>query len=153
WNGARARLVEAGALTAEGDITRLGARIGELPLPPRLALMLVRAAERGQAMLAAEIAAILSERDLGGRSTHLDQRLSRFRSENGQRSRAMRDLATRWARMAGGKPAAPMSTGAVLALGFPERIARLRGQAAGRFVLAAGRGAVLDETDPNATQP
>jgi len=152
WRLARERLVASHALTTEGELTALGKRISDLPLPPRLALMVLKAAERGQAMLAAEIAAILSERDLGGRSTDLDQRLSRFRSDNGQRAKAMRDLAGRWARMAGGKAGAPMTPGAVLALGFPERIARLRGQAAGRFVLAAGRGAVLDETDPSATQ-
>jgi ATP-dependent helicase HrpB len=152
WRAARQLLVGSGALTADGELTALGKRLGDLPLPPRLALMVVRAAERGQARLAADIAAILSERDLGGRSTDLDQRLSRFRVENGQRARAMRDLAARWARLAGGKDAPAISPGAVLALGFPERIARLRGQAPGRFLLAGGRGAMLDEADPLATQ-
>lgn len=45
-----------------------------------------------------------------------------------------------------------MSAASILALGFPERIGKLRGQAPGRFVLAGGRGAILDETDPLATQ-
>lgn len=152
WQAARKLLIESGALTPRGELTGLGGRIGAFPLPPRLALMVLRGAERGQARLAAEIAAILSERELGGRSNDLDQRLARFRVEQGHRPRAMRDLAMRWARLAGGSEAAPMSPGAVLALGFPERIARLRGQAAGRFVLAAGRGAMLEETDPLATQ-
>jgi ATP-dependent helicase HrpB len=152
WRAAQQLLMASKALTAEGELTPLGKRLGDLPLPPRMALMLLRAAERGQARLGAEIAAILSERDLGGRSTDLDQRLSRFRSENGQRARAMRDLAARWAKLAGGKDAPAISAGAVLAHGFPERIAKSRGQAAGRFLLAGGRGAVLDETDPMATQ-
>lgn len=152
WRLARERLVSSGALTAAGDITQLGGRLGDLPLPPRLALMVLRAAENGQAMLGAEIAALMSERDLGGRSSEVEQRLSRFRSDNGPRARGMRDLAVRWAKLAGGKPGAPMSPAAVLALGFPERIAKLRGQAPGRFILAGGRGAVLDETDPLATQ-
>jgi ATP-dependent helicase HrpB len=152
WRLARERLVASGALTQDGELTKLGARLGDLPLPPRLALMVLRAADQGQAMLAAEIAAIMSERDLGGRSSDLDQRLSRFRSDNGQRARAMRDLAARWARTAGGKPGAPISSASILALGFPERIGKLRGQAPGRFVLAGGRGAVLDESDPLATQ-
>jgi ATP-dependent helicase HrpB len=152
WRAARNLLAASKALTAEGELTTLGKRLGDLPLPPRLALMVLRAAERGQARLAADIAAILSERDLGGRSTDLDQRLSRFRTENGQRARAMRDLAARWARLAGGKDAPAISPGAVLALGFPERVARLRGQTAGRFLLAGGRGAMLDEADPLATQ-
>lgn len=153
WRLARERLIASGALTADGELTALGRRISDLPLAPRLALMVMKAGERGQALLAAEIAAILSERDLGGRSTDLDQRLSRFRSDSGPRARAMRDLAGRWARMAGGKAGAPMTPGAVLAMGFPERIARLRGQTAGRFLLAGGRGALLDESDPSATQP
>lgn len=152
WRAARNLLAASNALTAEGELTTLGKRLGDLPLPPRLALMVLRAAERGQARLAADIAAILSERDLGGRSTDLDQRLSRFRTENGQRAHAMRDLAARWARLAGGKDAPAISPGAVLALGFPERVARLRGQTAGRFLLAGGRGAMLDEADPLATQ-
>jgi len=152
WRAARKLLVASNALTADGELNALGKRLGDLPLPPRLALMVLRAAERGQARLAADIAAILSERDLGGRSTDLDQRLSRFRTENGQRARAMRDLASRWARLAGGKDAPAISPGAVLALGFPERVARLRGQAAGRFLLAGGRGAMLEEADPLARQ-
>jgi ATP-dependent helicase HrpB len=152
WRAARSLLATSNAVTAEGELTTLGKRLSDLPLPPRLALMVLRAAERGQARLAADIAAILSERDLGGRSTDLDQRLARFRTENGQRARAMRDLAARWARLAGGKDAPATSPGAVLALGFPERVARLRGQAAGRFLLAGGRGAMLDEADPLATQ-
>ncbi len=152
WRAARQLLVKSGALTSEGELTALGKQLGDLPLPPRLALMVLRAAERGQARLAADIAAILSERDLGGRSTDLDQRLSRFRGDTGQRARAMRDLAARWARLAGGKEASAISPGAVLALGFPERVARLRGQAAGRYLLAGGRGAMLDEADPLATQ-
>jgi len=152
WQLARDRLLNSQALALDGGITALGKRLGDFPLPPRLALMVLRGAELGQAQLAADIAALLSERDLGGRSTDLDQRLSRFRSENGPRAKAMRDLANRWAKLAGGKPAAAMSAAAVLALGFPERIGRLRGAAAGRYILAGGRGAVLDETDPMASQ-
>lgn len=153
WRGARDRLIDSGALARSGELTPLGKRLGDMPLPPRLALMVLRAADEGQAKLAAEIAALLSERDLGGRSTDLEQRLSRFRSDNGQRARGMRDLAARWARLAGGKADAPASAASVLALGFPERIGKLRGQAQGRFILAGGRGAMLDETDPMATQP
>lgn len=152
WRLARERLVAGHTLTAEGEITALGKRLSDFPLPPRLALMLLRGAELGQGQIAADIAALLSERDLGGRSIDLDLRLSRFRTDNGPRSRAMRDLAVRWAKLAGGKPAAPISAASVLALGFPERIGRLRGSAAGRFILAGGRGAVIDETDPMASQ-
>lgn len=152
WRHARGVLTGGGAMTSEGELTALGKRIGDLALPPRLALMVLRAAERGAGKLASEIAAVMSERDLGGRSVDLDERIARFRNENGQRAKAMRELAGRWAKAAGGKESSELSAAAVLALGFPERIARLRGAAAGRFVMAGGRGAMLDETDPLARQ-
>ena len=149
WRAAQAALVSGGALTSTGEISALGKRIGELPLPPRLAMMVLQGAASGQAHLAADIAAIMSERDLGGRSSDLDDRLRRFRNDNGPRGKAMRDLAQRWARLAGGNAnGAPASSAAILARAFPERIARSRGQAPGRFVLSGGRGAMLDETDP-----
>jgi len=152
WRHARSVLLSGQAMTADGELTALGKRLGDLALPPRLALMVLRAGEQGDAQLAADIAAIMSERDLGGRSIDIDERLSRFRSENGQRARAMRDLAKRWAKSAGGGDAHGSNAGAVLALGFPERIARARGGATGRFVMAGGRGAMLDETDPLARE-
>ncbi len=152
WRHARGVLLKAGALTADGELTSLGQRVGDLALPPRLALMVLRAAEQGNARLAAEIAAVMSERDLGGRSVDLDERLARFRTETGQRAKAMRDLATRWEKAAGGAHGGGGSAAAVLALGFPERIAKLRGAAPGRFVMAGGRGAMLEETDPLARQ-
>jgi ATP-dependent helicase HrpB len=148
---AQAALETAGALK-DGQLTDLGQRIGRLALPPRLALMVVRAAGKGWAKLAGEIAALLSERDLGGRSIDIEDRLSRFRSDNGPRAKAMRDLARRWAKDAGGKDADDGSPGDVLALGFPERIAKSRG-APGRFVLAAGRGGMMDEADRLAREP
>lgn len=152
WRHARSVLLSGGAMTVDGELTALGRRLGELALPPRLALMVLRASEQGDAQLAADIAALMSERDLGGRSVDVDERLSRFRSDNGQRGRAMRDLARRWAKSAGGGEASGASAGAVLALAFPERIARARGGAPGRFLLAGGRGAMLDETDPLARE-
>lgn len=144
---AQALLRSAGAIDEAGALTALGKRIGRIGLPPRLAVMVVRAADKGAGLLAAEIAAVMSERELGGRSTDIEDRLARFRNDNGPRAKAMRDLAKRWAREAGGKAdGGALSAGAVLALGFPERIARTRG-AGGRFVMAGGRGCVLDETE------
>jgi ATP-dependent helicase HrpB len=155
WNVARGALVDSGAMDTTGALTDLGRRIGAIALPPRLALMVLRAGQEGEADLAADIAALMSERELGGRSVDLDERLARFHADNGPRSRAMRDLARRWARQAGGAaPAEPYrGAGAVLAAAFPERIARARPGAPGRFQLASGRGALLDETDPLARAP
>lgn len=154
WNAGRDGLRDGGAIDAAGALTDLGARIGLIALPPRLALMVLRAGQDGEAGLAANIAALMSERELGGRSVDLDERLARFRTDNGVRGRAMRDLASRWAKQAGGAHTnVDAGAGAVLAAAFPERIARARPGAPGRFQLASGRGARLDETDPLAREP
>lgn len=147
WRLAEERLMEAGALTAEGALTPLGALISELPLPPRLGLMVTRAREQGLGPLAGEIAALLTERDLGGRSVDLSDRLARFRRDPGPRAQALRALARRWggARSAGAR--GDEAAGQVLALGFPERIARARPGGGGRFLMAGGRGGRLEESD------
>ncbi len=152
WRHARGVLQNGGAMKPDGELTPIGKRIGEIALPPRLALMVLRAAETGDEMLGAEIAALMSERELGGRSVDLGERLTRFRSDNGHRARAMRDLAKRWAKAAGGGDVGGGQAGSVFVRAFPERIARARGGAAGRFLLAGGRGAMLNETDPLARE-
>lgn len=153
WRMARDSLVRAGALDDQGALTVWGKRISDLALPPRLALMVVQAAENGQARLGAALAAVLSERDLGGRSTDIDDRLVRASSETSPRARAMRRLVDRWTRDAGERAgSADASAGAVLAAAFPERIALARPGHPGRFLLAGGRGAWLDETDPLARE-
>ena len=59
-------------------------------------------------------------------------------------------MAERWAQMASANPpSSPLkdgetSAGALLALAYPERIAKNRGGAAGAFLLANGRGAQID---------
>src|SRR5262249_6662876 len=63
---AKALLGELGAIDPEGRITEEGRRLRELPLPPRLARMVVDAAAAGEAERAAEIAVVLTERGLGG---------------------------------------------------------------------------------------
>ena len=155
WSAARAGLAAGGAIGPAGELTELGRKISVIALPPRLALMVLRAAEEGEAGLAAEIAALMSERELGGRSSDLDDRLARFRADSAPRARAMRELAQRWAKQAGGARAGDLNRGAgpLLAAAFPERIARARPGAPGRFQLASGRGALLDESDPLARAP
>jgi ATP-dependent helicase HrpB len=63
---ARARLTTLGALDGDGRPTAHGRAVAGLPLPPRLAHMLLTAAASGAAPLAAEAAMLLSERGLGG---------------------------------------------------------------------------------------
>lgn len=60
-------LAMLGALDAKGAITPLGQRMQALPLHPRLARLMVHAADSGLVAPAAVIAAILSERDVFAR--------------------------------------------------------------------------------------
>jgi ATP-dependent helicase HrpB len=155
-DAARDELTELEALDADGRITATGKRLRSLPLAPRLARMVISAAELGHAAEAAEIAAVMVERGLGGSDADLVHRLDSFRRDRSRRAGDMRKLAAGWARMAGaGGPAAlreDLSIARMLALAFPERIGKARG-APGRYVLANGRGASLDATHPLARSP
>ena len=155
----RAELLALGALTDDGRLTALGCAISRVPLPPRLAVMLIDAAASGHADLAASIAAVLVERGLGGGDTDLSTRLSHFRSDRSQRADDMRKLSRQWAakaeRLAGSvgpRPSVAGSAPAVLALAYPDRIARSRGSG-GAYLLVNGRAAKLDDGDPLSRQP
>jgi ATP-dependent helicase HrpB len=154
------------ALDGRGHITAMGKRLRSLPLPPRLARMIIVAVGLGYAEEAAEIAAVMVERGLGGNDPDLAHRLEGFRRDRSRRAGDMRKLAAGWARMAsamhGEIPAraqgpfrddgGELSVARMLALAFPERIGKLRG-APGQFLLANGRGANLDPTHPLARAP
>jgi ATP-dependent helicase HrpB len=94
---ARTLLRELGALDADGRITTEGKSLRALALPPRLARMIVDSHRLGAGAEAAEIAAVLTERGLGGDSADLDFRLDQFRRDRSQRASNARSLAQRWA--------------------------------------------------------
>jgi ATP-dependent helicase HrpB len=96
---ARARLAALDALDADGRPTAHGRAIAALSMPPRLAHMLLRAAERGWTRTAAEAAVLLSERGLGGNDPDLEVRLRRWRADRGAKAEAARGLARRWRSM------------------------------------------------------
>jgi len=118
--------------------------VAKLPLPARLAHMVISAARDGEALLAARIAMVLTEQGLGGRSADLRDRLHKFASERGQRADSARGLADRIARLAGGArgDANEDHAGRILAIAYPDRVAKAR---QGGFSLANGRAAVIDE--------
>jgi ATP-dependent helicase HrpB len=156
---AKALLGELGAIDPAGRITQEGRRLRELPLPPRLARMVVDAAAADAAELAADIAVILTERGLGGSDVDLGHRLDALRRDRSQRGREARAMAKRWSQMARagekreqGRGEDEFSVGALLALAYPDRIAKNRG-AGGAFLLANGRGANVDETSALAGEP
>jgi len=94
---ARSLLRELGALDGDGRITAEGNSLRALALPPRLARMIVDSHRLGAGEEAAEIAAILTERGLGGDSVDLEYRLDQFRRDRAQRATSARSLARRWA--------------------------------------------------------
>ncbi|MEW6645185.1 MAG: ATP-dependent helicase HrpB [Pseudomonadota bacterium] len=153
---ARALLEELDALDGDGRITTEGKSLRALALPPRLARMIVDSHRLGGGAEAATIAAIVTERGLGGDSVDLDARLDQFRRDRSPRAAQARQLAERWAGQVaateGDAPdQAPPSTGVMLALAFPDRVARNRGT--GGFVLANGRGAAIEPTSALARAP
>jgi ATP-dependent helicase HrpB len=161
---ARGLLRELGALDVDGRITAEGKSLRALALPPRLARMIVDSHRLGTGRVAAEIAAVLTERGLGGDHVDLDVRLDVFRRDRSQRAESARSLAQRWASQvasspqggeAGGKArvadSEPPSNGVMLAFAFPDRVARNRGN--GSFVLANGRGASIGQTAALARAP
>jgi ATP-dependent helicase HrpB len=154
---AQSLLRDLGAIDADGRITDEGRRLRALPLPPRLARMVIDAAAEGCADLAADIAVVLTERGLGGADVDLRHRLDTFRRDRSRRADDARRMAQRWAGLAQGNDSSrvpdPPSVGDLLALAYPERIARNRGGGTGAFLLANGRGAGLDPASPLAREP
>ncbi len=152
-NEAIRHLQAIGALDEQGRITEDGKAIRALPLPPRLARMLMEAGKRGQALLAAEIAALLTERGLGGQAVNLEHQLDQFRRDRSSRAEEMRRLAKGWA------AAVPntvikteLSPGSILALAYPDRVAKARGTT-GAFIMENGRAASVEAHDSLAREP
>ena len=145
WAEATALLRGLEAIDTDGRITTEGKALSRLPLHPRLAHMVHRAAEEDDALTAAEIAVLIGERGLGGDETDIAGRLERFRRERGKRADEARGLARRWAGMVGNSGTGG-EVGRHLARAYPDRVAQRAG-GRGRFRLANGRQATLEETE------
>ncbi|MEL7032370.1 MAG: ATP-dependent helicase HrpB [Pseudomonadota bacterium] len=139
---AKADLVALGALTPTGSLTDKGAAMIKLPMSPRLASLIISASSPQQKALAARIAALASERGVGGNSADLTERLARFDQERSPRAKQLRRQAERW-----GGSATPAGAAAdVLASGWPDMIARKRAGTTDQYVLASGRAGQVEAT-------
>jgi len=153
-NEAKALLTQLGAIDAQGRITAEGRQLRALPLPPRLARMVVDASAEGAGEAAAAIAAVITERGLGGDDPDLRHRLDQFRRDRSRRAKEARAMVTRWVdtldvRGRDGDD----SPGSLLALAYPDRIAKNRGGGGGAFLLASGRGGAVDKASALAREP
>jgi ATP-dependent helicase HrpB len=115
--------------------------------------MVVEAARQGAGQRAAETAAILSERGLGGDDPNLEHRLDNFRRDRSRRAEDARAMAKRWAQTAGKGDGGELSPGQLLALAYPDRIAKRRGGEGSSFLLANGRAGNLDPASSLAREP
>jgi ATP-dependent helicase HrpB len=151
---ARRRLESLGALDESGRPTRHGRAIADLPLPPRLAHMLIEADARGWAATAAAVAVLLSERGLGGNDTDLELRLRRWRGDRGKRAEAARGLTKRWLRVLSPADAGRgnEAVGECVALAYPDRVARRRDASGADWLSVGGRGFRLDPASPLARE-
>ncbi len=152
-----------GALDGEGHITTHGRDLLGLAAHPRLGHLLLGAKAAGVGTTACALAATLGERDLlrgrpGARPFERDADL-RTRLEvlarepaDAERDdvdratlRQIRRSADAYARQLGLKPGLariePEAVGWLLALAWPDRIARAREPGSGRYLLSNGRGA------------
>lgn len=147
---ARQLLIGLGALDEALQLTAKGRRMRDFGLPPRLAAMVLDAADHGEAGAAAELAVLLTEQGLGGTDLDLDERMRQFRRDKGERARNARSLAQRLSSGLSDRKTEgaglPASAGALLIHAFPDRVARQRG-GRGRFVMANGRGAEIAATE------
>ncbi|MGB0750080.1 MAG: ATP-dependent helicase HrpB [Magnetospiraceae bacterium] len=163
---ARARecLVSIGAVSETGAITPHGAELGQYPLHPRLAHMVLRATMAGHGDIGRAVAALLSEDDvLAGearRQTDLRLRVDALyqrgrslpvRQGTLQNARKLHKALAKGPKKRETAPAGNISVGELVSLAFPEWISRRRG-AETRYHCAGGMGAALPPEDPFLTE-
>ena len=156
---ARARdlLLGLDAVDASGCITPHGRALAGLPCHPRMAQMLLKADTPWRKALAADLAALLEEKDpLDTPEAGIYLRLKALRDARSSRREG------RWSRMCriaeqyrkmvrvsvDDADPDPYEAGALLAAAYPERIARAWKEGVGRFCLAGGDLAAVDPSDP-----
>ncbi|MRN55199.1 ATP-dependent helicase HrpB [Paenibacillus monticola] len=160
-----ALLRQLGALGATGAITPHGRSMAALGAHPRVAHMLLRAAELGATPLACRLAALLQERDLFRGPAAIDSDLTlrveallRFERSAGLDAggadlatlravqRESRNYLAQLQAAPGEAPNDISLIGLLLSFAYPDRIGQKRGD--GAFVLSSGRGAAMREGQP-----
>lgn len=144
WEQATGLLKQLGALNDSGRLTEKGERMSRMPMHPRLANMLLGSRSTDVALLAAII-----EEGVKTRETDIRKILDEIRElPNRPFARRAIQLSKRFERFVSdsSRTAKRMTEGASLALAYPDRVAKNRGN--GSFVMVSGRGATLESSDP-----
>jgi ATP-dependent helicase HrpB len=151
-----------GLMNEANHITDRGREIAGWPMHPRLALMLLEAADRGELKLGARLTALLSERDVmraaGERDADIMTRLDVFDGkvpigaviDRASLSRVRKSASLFERRLADhpvGKGRSPIDAAGLLACAYPDRIGRRRPSGEGRYLLTNGRGAAFRGVD------
>lgn len=142
---ARHRLLRLGAIDDEGRITAHGRAIAAISLEPRLAHMLIEARAGGFGAAAADAAALLTERGLGGNDPDLEVRHRRWLGDRSPRAQAAKRMAERWAK---GEKGQGQDIARPIALAFPDRLSRRRDSSGEHWQSVGGRGFRLDPASP-----
>jgi len=133
-------LIALGAIDSAGALTPKGKAMVKLPMTPRLAALIVGAESPPEKALAARIAALASERGIGGQSADLTERLDRFERDHSPRAKQLRRQASHW----GGDAPPKGAPALILAKAWPDMIARKRDGSTGQYLLASGRAGQVD---------
>ncbi|WP_138439783.1 ATP-dependent helicase HrpB [Marinobacter alexandrii] len=157
WHQAVALLQWLDMLAPDGAITEHGKAARELGVHPRLAHMVLRGRAQGLGGLAADLAALLGDRDLlgPGAGADLHERVRLLHGERGHgsvdpaRLQSVRQAAKRLDGSVGRsqKPPTESEVGRLLAQAYPDRIGRRRAGQVPRYQLSNGKGASLREDD------
>lgn len=168
WESAHLLLTELGALDGKGIVTPAGKIMARLPLHPRLARLVQRAEELGCTRLGADLSALLSERDVIRKSrsdnmayskeadisarldilqqwrksgeTPVNADVRSLRSVERTSKQLMRLMTNRSTTK---NTADEEMISRLLLCAFPDRVAKLREEGKGRFLLSQGRGVRL----------
>ncbi|ARJ67281.1 ATP-dependent helicase HrpB [Magnetospirillum sp. ME-1] len=164
---ARQLLSELGALDRDLRITAHGKAMARLGLHPRLAHMVLKGREMGLGGLASDLAALLEERDVlrpgqGARDGDIRLRLDALRGEErglpvdkgalARARQAARDGRRRLGLKGGEQQGERGDVGPLLALAYPDRIARRRPGGEPRYAMTGGGGALFASHEPLAAE-
>ncbi|BFM07686.1 ATP-dependent helicase HrpB [Halioxenophilus aromaticivorans] len=149
-------LSDLGAVS-QGQITSVGQALMQIPASPRLACMLAAACDQHSVELAANLAALIGNKDplYNAHSADIELRLALLNKKSGhqQIQRESRQLfSATWSQTQSRRQPLPNGVtednliGYLLAHAYPDRIAK-RGKGC-HYTLANGRGVSLEEHDP-----